>query len=662
MAFRYVLEPNSGDSHQITPYWLALVVPFFYRVTADRMRILDQNSAYKQDISLPSIDGMREGPKILWEHEIFQWSTSHSKTNPQGTLTMSLSNTGIDWRRKVAGGDWIMFWAFDNREDYIRIRSILRQVKDRDAVLNDAMSFDGLNKQKNACNSFHDGLKFVGRVASVRRYRSRRPDSGIVTSQYAISAISFREVAYKVHFNPAFRGAYGQNDLQFILDASGVNDFILAGGQGAIPAGKAVATLLNACLGRGLGEKWTFGLRPSTPTENQIATASPTGGVRVAVPQTVGVLLNGVKSPEGYNFSDISHAFIGLQSYANDNVVRRQAGVVPAESGLVPVVGDDNFLEGLYVPQALDFNEAPIWRILGTYLNAPINEIYTTLHVGSDGCVRPTIVARQSPFSSRYFDNHNSTAGTNIKTGQTAFVDLPRWVISPKLVETENLGSSDAVRFNYIHLPATDITLASNSAYMNENALYVLAPPFVDRKDIERNGLSVYTKGLSTNMNVANFARLDHSPAGYYTALMADLVTTQHLRFSGSLTLTGIQEPICVGSNIEYDGGIYHIEQINHSGGIQGVGMRSFTTELLVSSGISTASDDVGSYDNVYMIDTPEVILEDDRPGWKFGMGSDTYLASGGPQHEEPKDKAPEDADAVGFRVYDGVTVERNED
>lgn len=661
MAFRYVLEPNSGDSHQVAPYWLGLVVPFYYRVTADRQRILNQDSTYRQDISFYDIDGMKEGEKILLEHEVVQWSVSHSKANPQGTLALSLVNTGVDWRMKMVGGDWILFWAFENREDYLRIRNILRQVKGSTEAL---AALD-----KNACNGFKDGLKFVGRINSVRRFRRRRGDSGVVSSTYSITAMSFKEVNYQVHFNPAFRGAYGENNLQFQLDFSGFNDFVLAGSQGAIPAGKAVAALLNICLGRGAGEKWKFGLVPQSPGENQIATASPTGGVRIAVPTTVGAVLKGNRQNVGYNFVDISHAFVGLQRYSNNSLVRRRGEEREADgfdlSGMIPELDSDNFLEGLYVSQTLDFNQTTVWNILRTYLNAPINEMYTTLHVGVDGYVRPTIVARQVPFSSRLMDkvNYSTEVGPNkIKSEQTTFTDLPRWVVSPALVESEDLGTSDGMRFNYIHLPAHDITLASSSSFQNDNALYVLAPPFVDSKDIERNGLSMYTASLNTNMNVVNFDKISHAPAGYWTRLMADFITTQHLRFSGTLRLAGVQEPICVGDNVEYDGGLYHIEQIIHSGAIQGVGFRSFTTELQLSNGISLASDIDETGDNVYMVETPEVVLDDDRPIRKFGMGGDRYVASGGTQHESPKDKAPDNADAVGFRVYDGVNVDMPED
>jgi hypothetical protein len=654
MAFRYVLEPNAGDSHQVAPYWLALVVPFFHRNTVMRERILDENAEYQQDISDPSMDAMLEGEKILLEHEVVQWQTTQTKSpeNPRGTLNLSLVNTGVDWRSKMVGGDWILFWVFENRDDYIRVRNKLRVVKGKTDVLS-AVGADG---QSNACNAFHDGLKFVGRINSVRRYRRRQGNSGVVTSQYAVTAVSFREMSYGIHFNPIFTGAYGKNQWQFQIDFGGFNEFVLAGSQGRIPAGKAVAALVSVCLGFGAGKGWKpFGVEGQN--KDEIA-ASPTGGVRIAVPETVGVCLNGNKNNVGFNFYDIIEKLVGIQKYSSNGIARRTGGIVSvlgkaigsdaadaAARGMFPDLPQDNYLEGEYLPQLLDYNNTTIWAVLKTYLGSPINEIYTTLRVGSDGYVRPTIIARQAPFSSRMLDKRN-TFSAERKSDQTAFIDLPRWVVSPALVESEDLGTSDGMRYNYVHLPAHDITLVSQSQLLNQNSMYVLAPPVLDKKDIERNGLSMYTATLTTTVNLSTYDEIANAKPGYWTRLMADFITTQHLRYNGTLRMAGVQEPICVGDNLEYDGGLYHIEQVTHSGSIQAMGMRTFNTEVLLSNGISLASDDFRNEDNVYMVE---------GSGFSFSGMSPV-------PHEEPKDKAPEGSDAIGMRVFDGLTVDRSED
>lgn len=654
MAFQYVLDANSGDSHQVSPYWLALIVPFRYRVTADRARALSESADYVQDISFADMtDPMAEGPKLLLEHEIVQWQVMHAKANPQGVMSLTLANTGVDWRMKVVGGDWVLFWAFDNRQDYLRIRQILRKVKDGTEPMPRDIS--------NACNKFNDGLKFVGRINGVRRTRRRNGGTGTISSTYALTCVSFKEMNFTIHFNPAFRGKYGGNDLQFQADFSGLNDFVLSGAQGRIQSAKAITSLMNICLGRGPGAAWGFGLRPQSPDEDQIATSSPNSGVRVAIPTTVGAILNGNGSGLEYNFIDILHGVVGVQSYS-------QQGAVDPGVGFTPQVPEGNFLEGEFLPQTLDFNQRPVWSILQTYLNEPINEMYTTLRVGIDGYVRPTVVARQIPFSSRMMDAKNTHANDGVETVvtallpgrsiyrnisrsierptyQTPFLDIPRWVISPRLVESEDLGTSDSLRFNYIHCPPHDITAAGSSQFMNDNAMYVMAPPFIDKKDIQRHGLSLYTRPVNAHLRVSDEKAVGSSSAGYWTRLMTDFIITQNLRVSGTLRLAGIQQPICVGDNTEYDGFVYHIEQVVHSGSVLGIGQRSFTTDIQMSNGISLASDDVGnSGDNVY-------IVNDDPTFTKQTL-----------QHEEAKNKAPDDASAIGYRVFDGVTVEYNED
>jgi hypothetical protein len=669
MAFRYVLEPNSGDSHQVAPYWLALVVPFFHRVTVDRAKLL-QNSQYQQDISRDDVDSMREGPKILLEHEVLQWQTSQSKENPRGTLNLSLANTGVDWRSKIVGGDWILFWTFENRDDYLRIRNKLRTVKGKTEVLAAEGESNGDGTPgSNACNGFHDGLKFVGRINSVRRYRRRDGNSGVKTSQYAITALSFREVSYGIHFNPSFTGAYSGNQLQFQIDFAGFNEFVLASSEsGAIPAGKALASLISVCLGFGAGKQWKPFVKGPKPGE--VIAATPTGGVRIAVPETVGVCLKGDKNGVGYNFYDIMEKLVGIQRYPTQGQAsRRYASTTDPSLGMAPELPADNFLEGAFRAQLLDYNNTTIWNVLRTYLLPPINEMYTTLRVGKDGYVRPTIVARQVPFSSRLFDNTNSPT-EGIGSNQTSFLDVPRWVVSPALVESEDLGTSDGLRYNYVHLPPHDISLASQSQLLQQNSMYVLAPPVVDKKDIERNGLSMYTQTLTSASALVNYDKAKDAHGGYWTQVMSDFITTQHLRHSGTLRLVGVQEPICVGDNLEYDGGLYHIEQVTHSGGIQGMGMRTFNTELMVTNGISLASDGFGNQDNVYMVEdngagssggqrsggTASVIPELE------GLRDVPVKAAGATSHSEPKDKAPEGSDAVGMRVFDGLTVDRSDE
>ena len=68
--------------------------------------------------------------------------------------------------------------------------------------------------------------------------------------------------------------------------------------------------------------------------------------------------------------------------------------------------------------------------------------------------------------------------------------------------------------------------------------------------------------------------------------IMADIVMGQQLRLNGQLVCVGIQSPIAPGDNLEFDGIVFHIEGVTHSGGIADDGMRVFRTILQVTHGV----------------------------------------------------------------------------
>lgn len=72
-----------------------------------------------------------------------------------------------------------------------------------------------------------------------------------------------------------------------------------------------------------------------------------------------------------------------------------------------------------------------------------------------------------------------------------------------------------------------------------------------------------------------------------WSELVADMIFESHLKFSGTVTLLGVQAPIVEGDNFEYDGTIYHIEEVTHSFRVNPVtGQREFRTILSLSNGV----------------------------------------------------------------------------
>ncbi|CAM6004851.1 unnamed protein product [Sphagnum balticum] len=57
---------------------------------------------------------------------------------------------------------------------------------------------------------------------------------------------------------------------------------------------------------------------------------------------------------------------------------------------------------------------------------------------------------------------------------------------------------------------------------------------------------------------------------------------------NGSIECIGIVEPIAVGDNLEYDGVVYHIEEVNHVCSIsRESGIKNFRSVLRLSHGVS---------------------------------------------------------------------------
>lgn len=591
-TFKYFVEPNAKDSHQTSTYWLALVTRFAVRNTVDhdKLRTIDLS---KMSISSDRARGnpVEEAEPLLLSDEVATWSVQTNKNSPQGSATFTLQpmaitdmkgkKLGYDWRRYILGGDWLLFWAFDNREDYLRVKEQLKKGK--------------------TANGFMDGLKFVGRVQGVQRSRTRNVTSGTPETSYILSAVSGKELASKIYFNPLLLGKFGDDSLDYLQSFAKVMVDFLSNPQDVyVKPDKAIKVLLKACLGMAPTDRWA-GIDENVRAEGEETpvslTASPNG--RLLVPETVWRTLRGAAdSGPDRKAHDIIKGLIGRQEYETTGIARRSDEARAARGEIFPSEPSVGFyprlvpMDGQSIPQPPDLGGKPIWSILTTYLNEPVNEMFYTLRATRRGNVLPTVVARQIPFTSYPFYRQHRNS--------TPYLDLPRWVISPKMVLRENFGASDSLRTNYTWLQPRDFTTQDAGQQAVENA--VKYPPLADLADIERNGLNWYAKQLGSHLDTT----FDNNQVGrFWSRLLADVTMDQHLKFTGSLTTNYIQEPIPIGDNLQYDGGIYHIEQIVHQGGISPDGKKTATTTFSLTNGISTASDS-GLKANIYMIDEEE--------------------------------------------------------
>ncbi len=636
MAYVYEIKPNTSDSHQVSNWALTLVVRLRYRnsfnpgVIGDSLKTfnaegnrLDQISAQRVGnfvipeeapdsffqnfrttvlspkqpdnfVALPeqltgSISDARNNPvaeldPVLLSSEIAYVQVGNDKSNHLKSMGMKLIDIGSNLLKDVAPGDWVMTWLFNNEDDFLRVKNLVQ------------------NQQP--ANDFRDGLKFVGRVKSMKRDRQRNTQLGRFKTNYTMTAMAFTELDAQLYFNEILRTRYAPESLEFMQDlGSAANDFIYnsSGKNGGITASDAIPKLLNICLGLGpnalsknLNEVVVSSSEANSTLRYLAHTLEASPNVAYRVPESIGKYLgidpnNQYSKEVGLSYNDVLHKSIGIQRYEGGSLTGSQDQTGDfAWKGFIPVGYE--LLTGEFRPTALNFDKTTVWSLIHTYLNEPINEMYTALRVCADGKIRPSLVARQLPLSSNLFASKTHEA--------TAFTSVPRWRISEQLVVGDFFGTSDALRTNFVHLMGQDTT---NPNSINEQITgFARHSPVADEADIFRNGLYAFERTVSAN-TIESAQTNDGSPGRIWTLIMSDIMCGGHLRWSGAVTTKGIQEPIAEGDNVEYDGGLYQLEGVTHIYQITPDGRKMWETSLTLSHGLSTLTDSNEAGDNVYL-------------------------------------------------------------
>lgn len=571
----YDIKPNSYDSHQQDPYWLAVVVPLKYKDTYNRdnqfpssiteSEIVTKNTEFIISSDFVGLDPtpvrtifkeinpVDEDPLIIIDDDCISWQVSSSKESHVSGLSMTLLFSSIDYSNAIAPQDWILFWAFDNFSDYQAVKAKVTSSPVKRA------------------NEFATAPKFLGRVSTVFRNKRVDPATGRATISYSLTASGFSELDSSMYFDQTIEllRADASNYWADFRPVEFQNESITAGlvsGQDAVPF------LFKICMGTGPGEgaKTGFlgGETKITPNDSYL------------VPKTVIDLITGSTEPSikrvGFTYVDLMKMFIGTFQYGDKSFV-------PAINTSNNRIFQGPPISGIFPVQPLNFNNQSVWSILETYVGRPMNEMYTCLRVDEEGFVVPTLVVRQNPLSSNRFVMENSG---------TAFLSLPRWNISDEMVTDISVGRSDTLRHNYMHI--IPMNHAANERIGKEVARFY-GEPIVDAADIKRSGLRAMIKTVgntfvpTTNVEAQEMNR-------FYNKLMADILFGSHLKFTGSIALKGVQAPICEGDNCVVDGVVYHIERITHSGSIDSSGKRMFDTSLQVINGISISSDANNSF------------------------------------------------------------------
>jgi hypothetical protein len=550
MAFEFKIEPSSNDIHQMNDYWLAVIIPYKNQETFSRDSM----------DSISNLDGVEEDELILIDNDCVSWQFNATKENHVSSLNLELLPTTINYMNKVNPEDWIVFWAFNNFEDFKFVKAKLA------------------SRENERINQFKTAPKFIGKVHTIFKNKSVDLTSGKKHLNFSVTAYGFGELDSNMYFDQIIK-LQRPSALKYLHDFLGVKGDLTT--STLIEGHVIIPLLLFTCLGLG----------PATESKVGGATDSKrymSANEAHQIPATIVDILFGNQKPlpaksVGYTYADILKMTIGVQVYDGNSFIPlsndRRDNV---DKSIVP-------LNGIHQLQPVYWNNQSVWSILNTYLADPINEMYTAMRINANGFVMPTIVCRQVPFSTKRLP------GLNV----TTFTDLPRWTISDSLVLDLRVGRSNVLRQNYIMILPVN---AAKDERAGKEMIASFADPIVDPVDIKRAGLKPMIKQIGATFNVFG-TNEDAKVVRFYNELMADMTFGSHLKYTGTAVVKGIQEPICQGDNCVIDNVIYHIEGVTHQGSISFDGKKDFVTVLRLSNGISVESDR-----------SPEFIYPDQKP------------------------------------------------
>jgi hypothetical protein len=536
MAYDLGQSLASGDDLlSLTADWVIAVVRFKVQDTFSR--------ALGKSHSLDGSEVAAErGDPLVIRGDVLTVTTSATKESHVKNLVATLLPGGTDYLSEILPGDWVLCWMV---QDPDKADDLVRRIGER-----------------RACNDFGDGLKFVGRAQAPRERLGVNSDTGVKEHRYTLSAVGFKEFNSQIFWDPYLSLSEPLIDTWLGRMGLAVDSFLSADG---IDVNRAIPTLVEIFLGSGVAQS---SASPSGEDVLQIVTGGVAGSGEApfayVVPETVGRLL-GVssrsKSSGVLACADLWQFLHGVQQYDGGSAGTAWTQFLPSD--LKPMMGS-------FLPAVPQLSGRSLWSVLNQYLNPAANEMYTALRVDYSGRVLPTLVVRQLPFT--------TDAAAQTSAPRTRFLSLPRWKLPPGMVLFFDRGRSDALRFNLVELTGQALNQAQDKVTTTQR---VRSPAIRDDQDIRRSGLA------GDIMTVAVGPREQQLGPAEWMALRADFLMGLQLSLNGTVDSVGIQEPICEGDNLEWDGVVYHVEAVAHtcSRSLDGR-RRSFMTSLQLSHGL----------------------------------------------------------------------------
>lgn len=541
MAYTKKIEQNSTDSHQTNPGYVLTFTRWSNRDTVN----------YKEN-------NLKTRKPLVVVNDAISISVQNNKSSPTPTFSCTLRQGDINYLTAIAPGDYVMVNMLDWQEDAMKIRER-------------AINGKSINRKD-------DGFKGVFKVSDVNMVLLTSPN-GPKQFYVQISARGFDEYNNLLYFNPAMsqeKALKGVSPL-FLNAFSDFEDLLQE------PNTNNVQKLAKEVIKRTTGEGLANILKEGTKL-NQIPAYK--------IPLQMGSLLN---LKQAKSMIDLNKHYLGIWQPNNTGF----SSFFKPDDGNAKDDAKGRFfntgmeLQGSRAFVFDNFQNIKVWSLLKDYSNPVLNEAYTCYRLAPDNHVYPSIIVRQKPFSTNHYkkfvdninkDSDSSGIASNKVSNHTKFLDLPRWKVDAKLIKSLNIGRSDSGRINFVQVFSRSMSINQNF----DQALQIEVGNFVeDKKDIIRNGRKPYIVTCNYDYPGAD----QEFRAKEWAMLVADWLLNGHLKLNGNVKTVGIQDPICVGDNLELDGNVYHIESTSHILQITANGKISFETDLTLSMGVDLKSN-----------------------------------------------------------------------
>lgn len=578
-----------------------------------------------RDTAFMSGDFIKTRRPLVILNDCIQVKVSNSKNSPTQAANLILKGGDLNYLTAISNGDYIFINMVDSEKAALKIR-------DKAAATNGAI------------NDYFDGLKFVGKIASVRKSLKviDPQDKGKKVLVYKVAAHAFTEFNNKIYFNPTLTDNDGRI-LRFMSHLSDefkqmINEKTFANCHEILKA--FMVLFLGNKPGEGVLKNSVGRITPNEIYQVPTRYSSLLGRKGDRYIQTINILMGVQEYNQGATNLLPQKGFNPKLKNADQSVA---ANLRTIKETLQNIQGESVISTDLW-------NSVSVWSILKQYLNDTVNEMYTTLRVDPAGKIVPSFVVRQIPFTTEHYINREKKDSIF-----TRFLSLPRWKIDPALIWEEDIGREDAARVNFVQVFGQSARVDNKQAAINiQNARGNYQ---FDGDDIKRNGLRPLIKTSNHDLvseSKVGEVRAQDFKASLWATLIADWTFAGHLKLNGVIQSYGIVEPIAVGDNLEHDDIVYHIEQVDHTGFISPEGKKQFRTTISLSNGVSknnTRTDII--YGEMEHTDSLSDLERDNREDRLLPGIGEVQDIPGRSEGEEAGQRTPQKSFSNGFESKD---------